>query len=499
MKLLWIVAALLIPKLVFADSYVCNADSSINVSNIPLDHQRCLKIETIQIQPDNPVDQSVNFFQYKDPNLGIRLRDLLIKNPVAFKVAYFGDSHVQNGISVSSIRHVFSKYADASGKGMLFPFSIAKTYSHNDFKSTYFGDWKSSNSMHQYPKLPLGISGFTAKTSDEFFGFALQFSKKSVNLQQPRNIYLYYTADDSDYTVNISCVGNSAQGILNRGNNTKVIKNFVCENDEITFKFGRTEGSHGELSIHGVQIDNVTSGISVHNLGVGGATYGAINSQKLFSNHVAILNPDVVVLDYGTNDIIYNNVLSPHLEETIVKTINTVRKFSNNPLIIMPSVQAMRFKGRSITVASEFNQLVKRLALENGCIYYDWFDISGGRPANQKWQSLGLASSDGVHLTTKGYQLKGELFGTAFVNTAKIAQFFPGNSVEIDLYPNHLHSEPKNITTHPNDKKSLGYSFSQESKVPSLKAKGPTSKGPTSKGPTSKGPTSKVSRSSSSK
>jgi hypothetical protein len=58
---------------------------------------------------------------------------------------------------------------------MVFPYSIAKTYSQNDFKSTFTGDWLTANSLHQPPRLPVGVSGFVARTAAVDASFTLNF------------------------------------------------------------------------------------------------------------------------------------------------------------------------------------------------------------------------------------------------------------------------------------------------------------------------------------
>ena len=154
-----------------------------------------------------------------------------------------------------------------------------------------------------------------------------------------------------------------------------------------------------------------------HNLGVGGATYKSIVLQALYAEQIAYLKPDLVILDWGTNDLIYKNAIPDDLVETVNATIRKVRAASPGALILLTSVQDMNFRGRNISTAQAFSALMRRIAFETGCAFYDWYRVSGGPGSMRDWHANGLASSDNVHLTAKGYRLKGELFAQAFLQS----------------------------------------------------------------------------------
>jgi hypothetical protein len=93
-------------------------------------------------------------------------------------VLHFGDSHVQGGHAAQMARHKWQSMLGSSGRGMVFPYAIAKTYSQNDYRSTFEGDWVTANSIQVYPKMPLGVSGFVARTSSPQAAFTLQFNQQ---------------------------------------------------------------------------------------------------------------------------------------------------------------------------------------------------------------------------------------------------------------------------------------------------------------------------------
>jgi hypothetical protein len=79
--------------------------------------------------------------------------------------------------------------------------------------------------------------------------------------------------------------------------------------------------------------------------------------------------------------------------------------------------QNMYFRGKEITTAFNLAQMLRKIALENDCLYYDWYRLAGGEGAMSTWYSYGLARKDHIHLTDKGYALKGYLLAKAFENS----------------------------------------------------------------------------------
>ena len=87
----------------------------------------------------------------------------------------------------------------------------------------------------------------------------------------------------------------------------------------------------------------------------------------------------------------------------------------------MTSTQDLFYKGNVITAGPIFRDLMDSIAQANNCLFWNWYDLAGGLGTIKKWHTLGYAQADGIHLNTKGYQLKGQKIFESFENTlAKI-------------------------------------------------------------------------------
>lgn len=335
-------------------------------------------------------------------------------------VAHFGDSHVQTGWQIAPIRQALQDQKGDAGRGMIFPYAIAKTYSQEDYTSSFVGKWKSANSIHQPPKIGVGISGFVATTQDAFTEVNFDFSKSKKPLGNIEATLLFRILDGS-YQITIDN-GYTSQTLLaytKEHNPTQSLKFSLPFSDkELKIKIEKLDGQASTFEFHGLNLTKPDSqGVLYHNLGVGGAAYNAIIQQKHFSEQFASLGADLVILDWGTNNILYTNQIANDFEYTVRRTIQQVRQVNPQAAILIASVQEARYKGKNVTVSAEFEQLMRRIAQEEGVLYYDWFHISGGHNSVNLWKSLGYASKDAIHLNGKGYRVKAQLFANALINT----------------------------------------------------------------------------------
>ena len=77
------------------------------------------------------INNNRNFLEFNNLNLNPFIEKF--KNKKKFIVAHFGDSHIQPDHLTGYIRKELQNLNGDGGRGMIFPYSIAKTYSQADF------------------------------------------------------------------------------------------------------------------------------------------------------------------------------------------------------------------------------------------------------------------------------------------------------------------------------------------------------------------------------
>ena len=69
--------------------------------------------------------------------------------------------------------------------------------------------------------------------------------------------------------------------------------------------------------------------------------------------------------------------------------------------------------------ALEVKEAMYAIAKKHDAVVWDFFEIMGGLDSILKWEELGLAKKDKIHLTPDGYKLVGDLFFEAILNSYK--------------------------------------------------------------------------------
>lgn len=333
-------------------------------------------------------------------------------------VAHFGDSHIQPGIFSGEVRKFMQSQKGEGGYGIVFPYSAAKTYSPLDYKTVHYGKWQYSKALEPRPKMPLGVSGMTIRTIDPAAGFNITFREHLP--ASYKKIKLFFKPGKQSFDFRI----------MTRNNDTVVMASALHEEmpfveiaipDSTSFIHVQMLKSRDEqlnFEFYGMSLESDQDrGLVYHQLGVGGAPYTAVLEQVMIDTQLPALQPDLIILDYGTNDFLYTGMIPSTLGRQIVQTINWVRQLAPNAAILLTSAQDMYRRGANIAAAREFSNMMRQIARQEHCAFYDWYRISGGQYSMAKWVSARLGRPDYIHLTKEGYLLKGKLFTQAFANT----------------------------------------------------------------------------------
>jgi LysM repeat protein/lysophospholipase L1-like esterase len=180
----------------------------------------------------------------------------------------------------------------------------------------------------------------------------------------------------------------------------------------------RTAAQQSQFEFYGMSLESETGeGLVYHSLGVGGAPYTSLLKELLLDSQLPTLKPDLVILDFGTNDFLYSERIPSTLDRDIIQSIRWIRQLVPDVTILLTSTQDMDRHGRNVAAAGEFAALIRRIARMEGCALYDWYRVSGGQYSMNKWVEERLARGDHIHLTTAGYSLKGKLFSAALQAT----------------------------------------------------------------------------------
>lgn len=331
-----------------------------------------------------------------------------------FTILHLGDSHLQNENLPNKSRSLVQKLLGDGGIGLIEPFSIVKSYDASFYKSKHTGNWEYAKSYILPPKIPLGVRGMTAKTKEENASFTIQFSTPVSNANNLLTVFLENTESNFKPLIFADSLLvpfiRSEPGIQEYS----LLANFKT----LSLKLQKTSDLQQEFTLYGLSLSNANKkGAIWHNAGVGASQYKSVLYEDLYTTQAQYLNPDLVIIDSGTNDFLYTNKIPANLKSEIERVIAKVHLSSPAASIVLTSAQDMTFKGRKITASQEFSDLIKQIAFETNCGFWDWYQISGGPNTMGIWGLNGHSMKDGIHLNGKGSMVKGSLLFSALEST----------------------------------------------------------------------------------
>ena len=376
------------------------------------------QLETNLINKLNIKDE-LNYIQYFDSETVKRLaNELTNTDKQLFSIVHFGDSHIQAEGPTSVTRKKMQEQYGDGGRGMMFAYSAANSYTSILYSTSHKGNWTFAKSFQLKPKIPIGVSGMTVKTVEK--NASLTFNLKITSASN-RKLRIYIDKDSTSF--DFLLIANEDSTYLKvtdyMSSSLPYIEILVKEHqNKFSINTIQNNSKQNHFEFYGMSLEtDKDKGIIYHSVGVGASQYGSVLVEELLGEQLPSLRPNLCILDFGTNNYLYDNIVRTDLGPQIEKIIRNLRSFSPNTLILLTSTQALFYKSKNVTSGIIFRDLIDSLAKKNNCLFWDWYAISGGKKSLEKWRDAGYAQKDLVHLTTKGYSLKGSLLFEAIQNT----------------------------------------------------------------------------------
>ena len=368
------------------------------------------------VPPELKLDSSFAFLQYYSGTIAQRFLNHFKsadKEKVVF--VHFGGSHIQAERPTTVARKLLQeKYGDG-GSGYVFSYEAANTYGSVNYKSTALGEWRFRKSFQgRLQDCPIGFCGMVVETREE--NASLSFEFKVSKMPKNRDIKVFFENDSACHLVEFKI----NDQVINGDHNLtfQPYGAIFTFNDTIKDFQIISRGGGERLRFYGLSIENIANrGVVYHSAGVGAAAYRSFLICDKYEDQANELKPDIAIIDYGTNDILYYNRVESSLAAQVEKTIEKLRAQNPKMIIILTSTQDLFYKRRVISACVDFRDLMDSLARKNNCMYWNFYDLAGGYNTIRAWADKGYARTDGVHLTQNGYALKGELLYLSIENT----------------------------------------------------------------------------------
>ncbi|MBD5182167.1 MAG: hypothetical protein HDS99_00040 [Bacteroidales bacterium] len=333
------------------------------------------------------INKDANHIQGELPRFHRGLKMLEAGEDTVVRVLHIGDSHIQAEFVTNYIRErLQDKYGDA-GRGLVAPLRLAGTNQSHDYAIT---KRPSDGTVLQtrllkfpWPAEP-GVTGISV-VSNEPETYVVTLNDRPGGISKATTIT---SVGWDDYY-------------------------FDTPHDSMTIATNANE------ALYGVVIENGKPGILYSAIGNNGACFTDYSLISGFPAETGLFNSDLIILSMGTNEG-FSTMTDFEIERSVRDLIRSIRAYNPGAdILVLTPMECQKNRNHGKKPLSEFydintrvleaGEIIRKTALDEGVALWDFFPISGGNGASNKWLEAGLMNKDHIHLYKSGYEVMGEL------------------------------------------------------------------------------------------
>ena len=342
---------------------------------------------------------------------------LIIYGKGQLKIVHIGGSHIQADVYTNRIRHRLQTFNPGltGARGFIFPYRVAKTNNPSNFQVKYYGLWDYCKNTQQNRNCTLGLSGYSITTYNPNSSIQIIINTDSTIYYDFNRVKIFHNHETTNFEILID----SAEAVnTTRVNDTLGYTEYEFSryHDELSLNFFKADSIQNHFTIYGISFENDDPGIIYNSVGVNGAKLGSWLRCNLFAQHLAALNPDLIIISLGTNDGYSRSFSNIQYKEHYEQLLKLIRQASPEAAILLTVPNDSYLYRRYINRNTEkMRSIIFDLARNNNFGVWDFYTIMGGLNSSYVWNLNGLMNRDKIHFNRRGYLFKGDLFFNAFL------------------------------------------------------------------------------------
>ncbi len=349
------------------------------------------------------------------------------------RIVVYGASHVAGDMITRVVRHrLQGRFGDA-GSGFVVPARPWRDYNNRDANIEYSkSGWESYwvSSKHGRDDGLYGLAGCSFASSDKGASCRIATAEKSEFGRSASQVEVYFWKHPRGGDLHVTIDGKRRR-----------VKTRAKKAGPGYATYELTDGAHevelrprgnGEVLVFGVALDRDTPGVVMDSMGINGARASAQLKwdPRLFAEHLARREPDLVVLAYGTNATGDSRDPIEAYERRLDVVVNRVKSLvpTASCVLVGPSDRPIKLEGKDAEGRKELRFLPRprqaeliaaqrRIAHRYGCGYWDMVAMMGGTLSMLSWVHAepAFGARDYVHLTRQGYERAADILWDALM------------------------------------------------------------------------------------
>lgn len=334
-------------------------------------------------------------------------------------IVHIGDSHILGNYLTHEVRRrVQSAFGDA-GRGLVFPYKLAGSNGPRDYLVETDAPWYGSNCQRNPDgATPFGLSGFLLENNSSSGKLSLRLRDTSTaETRLFTKVTILHRQEDGPIDISVQDDLSNQKALLFQQDAFFRSYYFDRPVSQANLLFSKPADGQtgGRIALDGILLETEMAGVVYHSIGVNGAKFSDFVRARYFARQLADLNPDLVILSFGTNEA-QGKLTDNFVYQQMGELVGQIKKYTPGAYILFTTPADSYLKGRGFNpYMGPICADIRRFARENGYALWDLFHLAGGEHSAQNWKSAGLMAPDSVHYSRAGYSVQGKLFYQAFI------------------------------------------------------------------------------------
>ena len=335
------------------------------------------------------------------------------------RLSFYGASHTSADWWTGRIRRVLQDRWGDLGHGFILPAALYSGYRGQDVNLCRSSGWRSDWAGKRSGRGDglLGFAGMSVSSSDGAdFGW-LETTRENLHGRHVETVDLFSLGHADGGTLRIQ-VDQTAVREVPTNVPGPSLQRTRLELTDGPHRITVAPAGDGEVRLFGASMERRGGGALVDAMGIRGRQARDWLSWEptMLSAGLQALDPDLIVLAYGTNEAANSKYTMAEYREELTAVLTRLREARPTTACILvgPSDRARKVRGHWSTWSrtTPVAEVQRELAPQFGCAFWDWQQVSGGPGSMRTWQLIEprLASRDGIHFTKAGYEYSADRF-----------------------------------------------------------------------------------------
>lgn len=342
--------------------------------------------------------------------------------PEVVSIVHYGDSHVQGGVLPQTIMRHFARKYGSAGRGMVVPHKLSRKNEPRDYAITSPSVHTALLLTERGEILSRGVSGVSVAAPA-----GARYNIRTLVLPDDKTDYRFSRVvvfHDSLAPI----ISAAREELMDESGGDDIFRSYTTlinllrptdSLDLVTY----SDPPFSEGAIYGFSLENDSSGVIYHSMGVNGACFTHWGRYDQIARQSEALNPQLIIVSLGSNEASGANFDRAVFLSEVDSFVSKLR--AANPaasILLVSPPEAMRRVRGGRKPNDNFEHVsiaLQDYAKVNGLAFFDLYRVTGGRGSSMHWLTAGLLARDGLHYTPEGYALQGVLIYRALQNSKR--------------------------------------------------------------------------------